>query len=65
VLQFGARAVGTVIAVAASISTTATGFIFETFGHRAGFLGLAAVAMIAMAFLWAAMPETRPGKYLD
>jgi len=54
-----------VIAVAASISTTATGFIFETFGHRAGFLGLAAVAMIAMAFLWAAMPETRPGKYLD
>ena len=57
--------IGTVIAVAASVSTTATGFIFQTFGHWEGFLSLAAVALIAAAFLWVAMPETRPGKYLD
>ena len=57
--------VGTVIAVAASVSTTASGFIFQTFGHWAGFLSLATAALIAAAFLWAAMPETRPAKYLD
>jgi ABC-type uncharacterized transport system substrate-binding protein len=57
--------IGTVIAVAASVSTTATGFIFQMFGHWEGFLSLAAVALIAAAFLWVAMPETRPGKYLD
>ena len=57
--------VGTVIAVAASVSTTASGFIFQTFGHWAGFLSLATAALVAAAFLWAAMPETRPAKYLD
>ena len=57
--------VGTVIAVAASVSTTASGFIFQTFGHWAGFLSLATAALIAAVFLWAAMPETRPAKYLD
>jgi MFS family permease len=57
--------IGTVIAVAASVSTTATGFIFQAFGHWEGFLSLAAVALIATAFLWGAMPETRPEKYLD
>jgi len=57
--------VGTVIAVAASVSTTASGFIFQTFGHWPGFLSLAIAALAAAAFLWAAMPETRPAKYLD
>jgi MFS family permease len=57
--------IGTVIAIAASASTAASGFIFEAFGHWEGFLILAAVAVIATALLWAAMPETRPEKYLD
>src|SRR5260370_1324151 len=48
-----------------SVSTTASGFIFQTFGHWAGFLSLATAALVAAAFLWAAMPETRPAKYLD
>ena len=39
--------VGTVIAVAASVSTTAGGFIFQTFGHWAGFL---TAALVAAAF---------------
>ena len=39
--------VGTVIAVAASVSTTASGFIFQTFGHWAGFL---TAALVAAAF---------------
>jgi MFS family permease len=57
--------VGTLLAIAASISTTATGFIFEGLGQWAGFLILAAVSAVATALLWAAMPETVPTKYLD
>ncbi len=57
--------VGTLIAIAASISTTATGFIFQELGHWEGFLILAAASAIATALLWAAMPETMPAKYLD
>ncbi len=57
--------VGTLIAIAASISTAATGFIFQELGHWEGFLILAAASAIATSLLWAAMPETMPAKYLD
>jgi hypothetical protein len=53
-------ALGTLIAIAASISTTATGFLFEALGNWKGFLILAAASVIATALLWVAMPETRP-----
>jgi MFS family permease len=56
---------GTVIAVAASISIGTSGFVFERVGHPAGFLVLAAAAAAATALLWIAMPETKPSKYLD
>jgi MFS family permease len=58
-------AIGTLIAIAASISTSATGFLFETLSNWEGFLILAAASAIATALLWLAMPETRPAKYLD
>jgi MFS family permease len=51
---------GTIIAIAASISIGTTGFIFEQIGPLAGFVILAAAAAAATA-----MPETKPGKYLD
>jgi MFS family permease len=57
-------AIGTLIAIAASISTTATGFLFEALGNWEGFLILTAASAIATALLWLAMPETRPAKYL-
>lgn len=57
--------VGTLIAIAASISTSVSGFLFDGLGQSAGFLILAAVAALASALLWAAMPETIPAKYLD
>jgi len=57
--------VGTVIAIAASMSTATSGFIFQSVGHMQGFLILAAAAAIATGVLWTAMPETKPGKYLD
>jgi MFS family permease len=58
-------AIGTLIAIAASISTSATGFLFEALGNWEGFLMLAAASAIATALLWVAMPETRPAQYLD
>ena len=58
-------AIGTLIAIAASISTTATGFLFEALGQWEGFLILAAASAVATMLLWAAMPETIPAKYLD
>jgi MFS family permease len=57
--------VGTVIAIAASISTGTTGFIFQQVGHLSGFVILAGVATAAAGLLWTAMPETKPAKYLD
>ena len=56
---------GTIIAIAASISIGTTGFIFEQIGPLAGFVILAATAAAATGLLWIAMPETKPGKYLD
>jgi MFS family permease len=57
--------IGTLIAIAASISTAATGFMFEGLGRWEGFLILAVASAIATTLLWAAMPETTPAKYLD
>jgi MFS family permease len=57
--------IGTVIAVAAAISTGTTGFLFEKFGRLPGFLVLSAAAAAATLLLWVALTETKPGKYLD
>ena len=57
--------VGMVIAIAASISTATTGFVFQQVGHVSGFAILAGAASAAASSLWAAMPETKPGRYLD
>ncbi len=57
--------IGTVIAIGASMSTAASGFIFQEWGHWQGFFILAGAALMATALFWAAMPETKPGKYLD
>src|SRR5215469_1750430 len=57
--------IGTVIAIAAAISTGASGFVFEMLGHLYGFLILAAAAVAATVLLWMALTETKPGKYID
>jgi MFS family permease len=57
--------IGTVISIAAAISTGTTGFLFEKFGHLPGFLILGAAGAAATILLWAALTETKPGKYLD
>src|SRR5215467_6894871 len=53
--------IGTVIAIAAAISTGASGFVFDRLGHLSGFLILGAAAAAATVLFWAALTETKPG----
>ncbi len=52
--------IGTLSGIGASLSTSLSGFAVQKFGHTAGFLGVAAVALAAVAILLALMPETKP-----
>ena len=52
--------VGTVSGVGASLSTSISGLFVERFGQTAGFLSVMTVALLAVAILWAFMPETKP-----
>jgi MFS family permease len=58
-------AVGAATGIAASISTTVTGFYFQGFGSVSGFLAIAGVACAATALLWVFLAETKPERYLD
>ena len=63
--NLAAGAVGALSGIAASISTGATGFLFQAFGPHIGYLPLAAIAAAATAFLWVFLTETKPEKYED
>ena len=52
--------VGTMSGIGASLSTTLTGLVAGSFGRAAGFLSIAAVALVALLLLWLRMPETNP-----
>jgi predicted MFS family arabinose efflux permease len=52
--------VGTMMGLGASISPTFAGYMSDTFGSPAAFMGLAVIAMFALATVWFLMPETRP-----
>jgi predicted MFS family arabinose efflux permease len=58
-------AVGTLSAIAASLSTVATGYVSQIFGHWIGFMAIAAAAVAATALLWVFLSETKPAEYLD
>ena len=51
---------GTIQGIGGSIGLGAAGFIVAAFGYNAGFLTLAAVAVIVLLVIVVAMPETRP-----
>ncbi len=57
--------VGALSGVAASVSTSATGYLFQALGPRIGYLPLAAVAAAATGLLWVFLAETKPAKYED
>jgi MFS family permease len=52
--------VGTLSGIGASLSTLLSGVTVTAFGPAAGFLGVTAVAVAAVAILWTLMPETKP-----
>jgi MFS family permease len=52
--------VGVTSGIGASVSTTLSGVITESFGRAAGFLALALMGLAAVAMVWLFMPETKP-----
>ena len=58
-------AIGTGTGIAAALSTSIFGFVFQLFGYSAGFLSIAGVAAVAAALAWLFLPETKPEKYID
>jgi predicted MFS family arabinose efflux permease len=56
-------AVGTMIGIAASASTLATGFLFQDVGRAGGFIAIATVAAAATALIWVFASETKPAEY--
>jgi MFS family permease len=57
--------VGSLMGIAASLSTSINGFIFQEFGRVSGFLFIGAVAAAATTVAWVFLPETKPGQYED
>lgn len=57
--------VGLIAAIAASLSTAASGFIAQHAGRSVAFLGMAALAVAGTLLVWFALPETKPEKYVE
>jgi MFS family permease len=58
-------AVGAAIGIAASLSTLATGFLFQGVGPVGGFIAIAMVAGAATGLIWIFVSETKPADYAD
>jgi MFS family permease len=52
--------VGATSGVGATVSTTLSGSIVQSFGRSTGFLTMAAISIAAVAIVWICMPETKP-----
>ncbi len=52
-------ALATMVGIGAALSNTLGGMLIQSLGYRASFLGLASVALVAVALLWFTIPETR------
>ncbi len=63
--NLGRGVVGTLSAIAASLSTALTGFAVQHFGQAAAFALIALIAGAATALLWVFQSETKPAKYDD
>jgi MFS family permease len=58
-------AVTTAVGIGAALSQSIAGGIVHRWGYHAGFVFLAAVAVLAWIILWTAMPETLDFKGRD
>jgi MFS family permease len=54
--------VGTFSGIGAALSTTASGYVAQSFGNAAGFSAMAGVALAAGVVCWAFLPETKPAR---
>jgi MFS family permease len=52
-------AISTIFGLGAALSPALAGLVLQTSGYNAAFLTLAAIAALAFALLWIAMPETK------
>jgi sugar phosphate permease len=57
--------VGAATGLAASLSTLATGYLFQNIGNTGGFLAITAVAGAATGLIAMFVSETKPSDYLD
>jgi MFS family permease len=57
--------VGLIAAIAASFSTTASGFIAQHAGRTIAFLSMDAFAVAGTLLVWFMLPETKPEKYAE
>ncbi|UOQ98863.1 MFS transporter [Hymenobacter sp. 5317J-9] len=60
--NFVQGAIATALGIGASLSTVGAGYLVQHFGYRAGFLALAAVAAVALAFFWFCVDESNPAR---
>jgi hypothetical protein len=51
------------MAIAAALSTSITGFLFQQIGSWAGFFTIAGVAAAATVSTWPLLSETKPEQY--
>jgi MFS family permease len=51
------------VGLGAALSNTLGGELIQHFSYRISFLSLGAIAALAFALLWTAIPETLPGRY--
>jgi MFS family permease len=58
--NIAAGALATVLGIGAACSNSVGGLLVQRVGFRASFLGLAAIAVLALLILWLAVPETKP-----
>jgi MFS family permease len=58
--NLGLGLVGSAMGIGASVSTVLAGYLIDDFGRSSAFLGLGAIALLGLALVWLAMPETRP-----
>jgi MFS family permease len=60
--NFVQGAIATALGIGASLSTVGAGYLVQHFSYRVGFLALAAVAALALAFFWFFVEESNPAQ---
>jgi MFS family permease len=60
--NLGQGIIGTTMGIGGALSPTLAGYVSDRFGSATAFFGLAAIAAVGLAAVWALMTETRPAE---